>query len=167
MRLSPAQFRPNPRRILLALSAFAALMLAAALVAQYGFGLYPCKLCIYQRYPYIAIAAIGLAAAIFFKSARAHVYAVLLGIVLLLADGGIAGYHAGVELGIFSGPSGCSSGGSGEQTIEEMRAAIMAAPLVTCDQAMAHIFGLSLAAWNAIAAFCASLAAIFFLRKTR
>ena len=119
-------FPRTHRQLLAALALFSAFMLGSALIGQYGFSLYPCDLCIYQR---------------------------------------IACYHTGVEYGWFKGPDACSNTG-GEMTIEEMRAAIMAAPLVTCDQAMAYIFGLSMAAWNAMMAFAAGAATLFRLRKT-
>ena len=41
-----------------------ALLLGGAYVAQYGFDLYPCEMCWWQRYPHFAalvLAAIGLA----------------------------------------------------------------------------------------------------------
>ena len=53
---------------------------------------------------------------------------------------------------IFAGPSACTSDAKTGQTLEEMRAAIMNAQLVPCDQPMAKFLGLSMAMWNAIAA---------------
>ena len=147
-------FPRTHRQLLAALALFSAFMLGSALIGQYGFSLYPCDLCIYQRYPYAAIVAIGLAGWFFVKSRVLLLWLVALCALLLFADAGIAFYHTGVEYGWFKGPDACSNTG-GEMTIEEMRAAIMAAPLVTCDQAMAYIFGLSMAAWNAMMAFAA------------
>ena len=37
-----------------------ALLLAGAYVSQYGFGLYPCELCWWQRYPHFAAVALAL-----------------------------------------------------------------------------------------------------------
>lgn len=158
--------RITSRHGLLLAALFSAMMLSAAFVAQYGFHLHPCDLCIKQRYPYAAIVAIGIGAAFFLKSARAQRLALMLVALLFVVDGGIAFYHAGVELGWFPGPSGCSSASTGNETLEDLRRQIMEAPLVTCDQAMAHVLGLSLAAWNALAAFFAAAATAFYLRKT-
>jgi disulfide bond formation protein DsbB len=146
-------------KCLLRLMAIASLgMLAAALVGQYGFGWHPCDLCLKQRYPYAAIAALGLLGAWFVKSPKLLFAIAWLCVLLFAVDAGIAFYHTGVEMGWFTGPSACSNTGTGEQTLEEMRAAIMNAPLVSCDQAMAYVLGLSLAAWNVLAA---SLLAVF------
>lgn len=155
------------QRLPLVFAMFSLLMLSAALIGQYGFGLYPCHLCMYQRYPYAVIAAIGVLARLFVRSARLLTLACWLCVLLFAVDAGIASYHAGVEWGIFPGPSGCSSSGSTAQTLEELRAEIMNAPLVSCAQAMAYVFGLSLAAWNALAASFMTLFGIYALLRLR
>lgn len=155
----------TPRRILIATAAASALMLAAALVAQYGFGLYPCELCLIQRMPYALIIVAGLFGAYLVKSARTRNYLILLVALFFAVDASIAFYHTGVEAGWFPAPDACASDGGAGQTLEEMRAAIMNAPLVACDQAMAHILGLSLAAWNAIAASILALLTLLAWRR--
>lgn len=155
-------------RLLLALCAlFSFSLLATALIGQYGFGLYPCDLCIYQRIPYAAIVIIGVLGAFLTKSGRWQYILAVLCALLFLVDAGIAGYHTGVELGIFTGPTACSSDGKTGQTLEEMRAAIRNAPLVTCAQAMLYVLGLSMAAWNMIAAIVAFFATSFILLRNR
>ena len=154
-----------PVRIALVLCAvFSFLFLTTALISQYGFGLYPCDLCIYQRIPYAIIIPLSLAGVFLVRSWRGRYVIAVACLLLFLADAGIAGYHAGVESGIFKGPDACSSDGSG-QTLEEIRAAILNAPLVTCAQAMAYFLGLSMAAWNMIAALLTSVLLSFILLK--
>ncbi len=158
---------PSPRPLLLLAAAFSAAMLAVALIGQYGFDLFPCKLCIYQRYPYLAIVLVGLGAAWLVKSPRMLFYALLLVGALFALDAGIAFYHAGVELGWFPGPGGCTNNPSSGQTIEEMLEEIRNAPLVSCDQAMIEVLGLSMAAWNAIAATLAAVGIFWLLARIR
>ena len=145
-------------RLLLLLALASAAILSGALIGQYGFELFPCHLCLLQRYPYMAIIALGGVGALLVKDGRIQWWLTAACAVLFAVDAGIAIYHTGVEMGIFTGPSGCTSSGKTGMTLEEIRAEIMGAPLVSCDQAMAYIFGLSMAAWNAIAA---TLLAIF------
>ena len=155
-------------RVLLLLCAlFSFLMLAVALIGQYGFGLHPCDLCIYQRIPYAAIVFFGLVGAFLPKARRLQYAIAVVCTLLFLVDAGIAGYHTGVETGIFKGPTACSGDGKLGQTLEEIRAAILNAPLVTCEQAMFYVLGLSMAAWNMIAATIAFLASSFILFKNR
>jgi disulfide bond formation protein DsbB len=160
--------RSNPARSLVLAAALASLIiLSAALVSQYGFGLFPCELCIFQRIPYAMIAALGLASAWLIRTERALATVALLCVMLFAADAAIAVYHTGVELKIFPGPSGCTADNSREQTLEEMRRAIMEAQLVPCDQAMAYFMGLSMAAWNALAATVLAVGTGVLLRRIR
>jgi len=159
----------NYRKILVLQALASAVTLSAALISQYGFLLHPCELCLMQRYPYAAVIIIGLLAAWRVKSQRAALFFVLLCVSLFALDASIAFYHTGVELDIFKGPDACSSAGGGEMTLEEMRAEIMNAPLVSCKQAMAHFLGISMAAWNGLAASMFALLSVLgclYVRKT-
>jgi disulfide bond formation protein DsbB len=154
------------RSLVYASSAISAFFLGAALVGQYGFNLHPCELCIAQRVPYALIAMIGLISGMKIVSEPKLRKVAILCIVLFITDAGIAAYHTGVETGIFKGPSACTNDSKPNQTLEEMRAAIMNAQLVPCDQPMAYIFGLSMAAWNMIAASGTALVLTYLLRKS-
>ena len=90
---------------------------------------------------------------------------VLLAGFLFAIDAGIAAYHAGVELHVFPGPAACTNTSQAPQTLEEMRREIMNAPLVACDQPMLEVLGLSMAAWNAIAATLLAAGTFFTLWK--
>jgi disulfide bond formation protein DsbB len=140
---------------LLALAAF--LALATAYTLQYGFGFEPCQLCYWQRYPYMAV--IGVAA---LGVITRYVRLALLAVVLLfIAGAGIAFYHVGVEQGVFALPSGCLAGGTAT-TVEELRAQLSTqAP--ACDQVSVTMLGLSLSAWNGLAASFLALASILAL----
>lgn len=157
----------SARQGLLFCALFSAAALALALIGQYGFSLHPCDLCIMQRYPYAAVMLVGGVGWFLAKSRSLQRALLLLCALLFALDAGIAFYHTGVEYGWFPGPDACSSEAKPGQTLEEMRAAIMGAPLVTCAQAMAYIFGLSMAAWNALAAAAAAMAAFVAWRKTK
>ena len=144
---------PSPmsiKHLLLFLSLASAGVLGGALVGQYGFDLYPCDLCIYQRWPHGVVIAVGLLGALGLKDARQQSAALAVCCLSLLVGAGIAGYHSGVEWGWFAGPDACSAEAGDDLTIEELRAQIAGAPLVSCKQAMAYIFGLSMAVWNAL-----------------
>ena len=147
--------------------AFSAAMLAAAYIAQFGFSLHPCDLCLKQRYPYMAVIAVAGCAWWLAKTPARERFALLLCALLFALDAGIAGYHTGVEYGWFPGPDACSSAATIGMTIEEMRKQLLDAPLVSCSQAMAYIFGLSMAAWNALLATLAAFATLYLWRKTR
>jgi protein dithiol:quinone oxidoreductase len=72
-------------------------MLAYALYAQYGLGLDPCPLCIFQRVGVIALGVAFLAAALQHPRGRGrYVYAVLIGMTAL-ATAGLAVRHLYIQ----------------------------------------------------------------------
>ncbi len=142
-------------RLAAPLVAFAAplLLYGGALVSQYGFGLHPCEMCYWQRWPHGA--AILLAIGAFISPARARPL-VLLAALAILISGAIGVYHAGVEIGWWEGITVCTTNTA--TSLED----ILKVPLVRCDQVQWAFLGLSLAAWNAILSI-GGAAAIFFL----
>lgn len=140
-------------------AAAAAVALGAALISQYGFDLQPCVLCIWQRWPYLAAIVLGLTA---IALRRATPFArILTGLAILavLVSGGIGGFHVGVEQGWWEGTSGCGST-SGADDLNTLRAQIMNAPIVRCDEVAFSLFGLSMAGWNLLYALGVALIAI-------
>ena len=118
-----------------------ALLLAGAYVSEYGFGLYPCEMCWWQRWPHFAAIALALVSTIAEPRRMWIAFAAL----AVLVSGLIGGYHAGVEYGWWQGLTACANtAASGGDALE----AILDAPLVRCDQAAWSLFGISLAGWN-------------------
>ena len=129
----------------------AAALLAAALAFQYIGGLAPCPLCMWQRIPYAAIAAAGIAGALWVPRGAAAPLAALCA-ALFLADAAIAGFHAGVEQGWWRGAEGCSAAAVPAGDIDALRDAVFSAPAAFCDEIAWSLFGLSMAAWNGLIA---------------
>jgi disulfide bond formation protein DsbB len=118
-------------------------LMAGALIAQFRFGLPPCELCWWQRYPHIA--AIGIALlALALRKAPAGIPLVVLAALAIGTSGLIGAFHAGVEYGWWEGLSACSSSKLGNDPL----AAIMNAPLVRCDTAPWTLLGISMAGFN-------------------
>ena len=140
-----ALLRHTPALIVLACLA----ALGTALLAQYVGGLPPCALCIWQRWAYGAAAAAGLAA----MAARGRLRAALAALAGLaqLAGAGIAAFHVGVEQKWWEGLSTCTGSVGAGLSLEELRAAIEAAPMVRCDEVPWSLFGLSIAGYNVLA----------------
>lgn len=147
----------NHRLMLVAFCVISAGALAMAYLAQYGFGLAPCILCLYQRVPFWSVVLIGAAGALWNRYPR-----IFLGTIssLFAVNTVIAFYHTGVEQKWWrSFLEGCSTpdlGGS----IEDLMARIEAAPVTTCDSIpwIDPVLGLSMANWNVV--FCGVLAVI-------
>ena len=128
-------------------------LLLAAFFFQYVWGLAPCALCIWQRWPH-ALAVVSGAGAL------VSPWASLLGLGATLWGVGVALYHSGVELDWWEGPSTCTTTNDiGSLTVDELFAQIEAAPLIRCDEIPWELLGLSMANWNGLATL--GLAAIW------
>jgi disulfide bond formation protein DsbB len=135
-----------------------ALLLGGAFVSQYVFGLYPCEMCWWQRWPHFA--AIGLAL-VSTAVAPQRVW-IALAALAVLVSGLIGGFHAGVEYGWWEGLTACANtAASGGNALQ----AILDAPLVRCDQAPWALFGISLAGWNFLISTGSALAILALLRR--
>lgn len=121
-----------------------AALLAGAYISQYGFGLFPCEMCMWQRWPHFA--ALGLALIGGFLPPRKLWIALAAGAIA--TSGVIGAFHAGVEYGWWEGITGCATamGSGGGSALDS----ILAAPIVRCDTAPWTLFGISLAGWNAL-----------------
>jgi disulfide bond formation protein DsbB len=134
-----------------------ALLLAGAYLSEYGFGLYPCEMCWWQRYAHFAAILLALVS----LAARPQKAWIALAALAILVSGLIGAFHAGVEYGWWEGFTTCSSGfgATGGDPLE----AIMNAPLVRCDTAPWTLAGISLAGFNAIISIASALVIIALL----
>jgi|TARA_R110002020_G_scaffold21154_3_gene71796 disulfide bond formation protein DsbB len=121
-----------------------AALLGGALISQYGFGLYPCEMCMWQRWPHL-VAILLAAAALAFRRISMAVPLVVAAAIAILISGLIGGFHAGVEYDWWEGLTSCSTNlPAGGDLLDS----IMNAPLVRCDVAPWTLFGISLAGFN-------------------
>jgi len=126
-------------------------MLLAALGFQYLGGYPPCPLCHLQRYPYVATLVLGLIALPI--PGRLKALPIWLAAIGFGITAAIGAYHAGIEYGWWAGPDSCSGAvGLDATSIEDLRAALEAAPVVRCDEVAWSLAGISMAGYNALIA---------------
>lgn len=135
--------------------------LLAALTAQYGFGLEPCILCLYQRLPFLLTFVFGLAGWWAARAGRARLAAGWLGASALAfaANSAIATYHTGVERHWWrSAFEACRVGDFSATDSQSLLQTLLKTPDVPCDVIpwADPILGLSMANYNAL--MCAGLA---------
>ena len=134
-------------------------LLGGAYVSQLGFGLVPCEMCWWQRWPHFAALALALLA--YLRSPGKAFVA--LAALAIAASGVIGGFHAGVEYGWWPGLTTCASG---PQVGGDPLAAIFDAPLVRCDVAPWSLLGISLAGWNFLFSLAGALAIFVLLARS-
>lgn len=144
----------------------AGLALASAYVAEYGHGLLPCELCLWQRVPYWAAIGAAVLALLLARFAR-----LLVGLAILFLAGNalLAAYHAGVEWGFWANFLARCTPPPGPQarTVDDLMRALAAAPIIRCDEPAIRVLGLSMAGWNALYAAGSALIAARLLCPAR
>ena len=145
--------RKNPEKIVAMASWLilgGVLPLSVALVAQFGFNLPPCHFCLLQRYPYLVVIAAGIGCLVFERMNLKWRLCVAFGIMALLATAILGLIHSGIESGYLHYTGGCVAQSGAGQSLDDLRAAINAAPLVACNNPLARIAGLTMAGWNVV-----------------
>ena len=155
----PLQYLQAPRYLAIAITIASAVILSAAFISQYGFGLKPCILCLYQRGPYALNITLGLLAFLAtFRYPRLATLLIYLAALSFLTGAVIAGSHVGVEQGWWKGLSSCGGDIVPQNvSIEEMRQSLTHQKIVRCDKPAWLLFGISMAGYN----FAISLALTF------
>jgi len=163
--LGPVQTILDDRRLSCgALALLSAMLLAGALGSQYLGGLEPCSLCVIQRFPHVAVIVFGWLG---FKQGLTDDHRKrllwLIGLCLL-GTAGVGFWHAGIEYGLYSGPSACTGTAAGT-TVEALREQLMTAEIVRCDEIPWSLFGISMAGYNGLISFVAAITAFYAARN--
>ena len=96
------------------------LLYGGALVSQFGFGLHPCEMCYWQRWPHQAAMVLAALALLLRRNDAAMRTLTLLAAVAIAISGAIGIFHAGVEYGFWEGLTTCSTGQSGPIPIDKI-----------------------------------------------
>ena len=90
-----------------------------ALIAEYEFKIIPCKMCLYQRYPYYFIILFSLTYIILKKISVIWYYGIIF--ISLLIGLFLSLWHVGIEQKILSGLSGCSNKINALQSLSQLK----------------------------------------------
>ena len=124
------------------------LSLLIALYIEFFLGYPPCKLCIYQRIPYlisIFITFLGIS----YSKKLIWLYALL---ITFFSSFLLSGYHFGIEKEIFSEFSGCTTNSLNITDKNELLK-LLNSEVNSCKNVDFKIFGLSLASINLLLSF--------------
>ena len=133
--------------ILIVILFFVSLVLISAFVIEYGLNHQPCKLCLYERIPYI-LSILLIIKILFVKKYEKITLFILF--LIFIASAVLAFYHFGIEQGFFSESFVCKVGDlsgtlSKEQLLEQLNK-----NSISCKEVSIRVLGLSLATINTI-----------------
>ena len=123
------------------------LSLISAFIIEYGLGHKPCKLCLYQRYPYYI--SILLLTSIFVLKRNIRIHFLILSIVFFLGAI-VAFYHFGIEQGFFEESTVCETKNLNQVLSKEDLLKQLKQNTISCKDVTFRFLGLSLASINTI-----------------
>ena len=133
----------NKKKFYLFILFYSLLAIFFALYVEHVLGYKPCKLCLYQRMPYIVAIFISFVGYNYFKNDKILILIVVIFSISVL----ISGYHYGIENNIFEEFSGCTA-----NTLEIIDKSELLKSLndnvSSCKDVNFKLFGISLAGIN-------------------
>ena len=147
---------------LISIASFSSMaVILAAYYFEYIGGLFPCKLCYWQRYPHFL--NILIFPLFYFFSMRSLIF---IGTGSMFVSTILAFYHVGVEKKYWQGPNSCSNSSIEGLTTDQLLDQIMSSPIVRCDEIAWELIGISMAGWNVLISFCLFLTLLYcYLKK--
>ena len=133
----------NKKKFYLFILFYSLLAIFFALYVEHVLGYKPCKLCLYQRIPYIVSIFISFVGYNYFKNDKILILILVIFSISVL----ISGYHYGIENNIFEEFSGCTA-----NTLEIIDKSELLKSLndnvSSCKDVNFKLFGISLAGIN-------------------
>ena len=133
----------NKKNFYLFILFYSLLAIFFALYVEYILQYKPCKLCLYQRVPYIVAIFISFVGYNYIKNDKILILVVMIFSISVL----ISGYHYGIENDIFEEFSGCTTGALGIIDKSELLKSLND-NVSSCKDANFILFGISLAGFN-------------------
>ena len=140
------------------ISLFSILIILSALFIEHVLLVQACKLCLYQRIPYIVLIIISFLG-YFFSNKRIWIYLIILTLLVSIV---ISGYHLGIENGIFAEFSGCTNESLNTINKSDLLKSLNNF-LPSCKDVNFELFGLSLATINFLISIALTLITIRYL----
>ena len=135
---------------LLSVLSFLVFSVIFAFFIEYGLDHKPCRLCLYQRYPYYISLFLILIILIFKKYVKLSL--IIIAIVSLIGSI-IAFYHFGIEQGLFNENLVCEVKNLNSNLSKEDILKELSKVNISCKDVTFRVFGLSLASINTVFSF--------------
>tara|TARA_B100000401_G_scaffold397110_1_gene307010 strand:+ start:110 stop:586 length:477 start_codon:yes stop_codon:yes gene_type:complete len=133
----------NKKNFYLFILFYSLLAICFALYVEYILGYKACKLCLYQRVPYIIAIFISFIGYNYFKNDKILILITIIFLISVL----VSGYHYGIENNIFKEFSGCATN-SLEVVDKTELLKSLSDNIISCKDANFKLFGISLAGIN-------------------
>ena len=144
------------KKFLLSVLVFSSLVLLSAFLIEHQLDHKPCKLCLYERFPYF-LSILLIIKMLFVK--KYERFTLLILFLVFFISTFLAFYHFGIEQGFFSETLACTTEDLSKILTKDQLLEQLKQKSISCKDVSFRVLGLSLAAINTIFSFF--LSAIF------
>ena len=137
---------PNRKNFYLIIFFISLVSIVSALYIEYILQYQPCKLCIYQRLPYLAAIFVSFIGFNFFNNDKI----IIIIIMIFTISAIISGYHYGIENNLIQEISSCTNNSLDTLNKSKLLESLNKNMPADCKDATFKILGVSLAAINTI-----------------
>ena len=137
---------PNRKNFYLIIFFISLISIISALYIEYILQYEPCKLCIYQRLPYIAAIFISIVGFNYSTNDKILIITIMVFVISTI----ISGYHFGIENNFIQEFSSCTNNSLDVSNKSKLLETLNKSMPVDCKDATFKILGISLAAINTI-----------------
>ena len=137
---------PKRKSFYLIILSISLISIISALYIEYILNYEPCKLCIYQRLPYITAVLVSFIG--YYYSANDKI--LIITIMIFAISSIISGYHFGIENNLIKEISSCTNNSLDISNKSKLLDSLSKSMPVDCKDATFKILGVSLAAINTI-----------------
>ena len=137
---------PNRKKFYLIILFISLISIISALYIEYILQYEPCKLCIYQRLPYLAAIFISFIGYNYSTNDKILIIIIMIFTISTI----ISGYHFGIENNLIEEISSCTNDSLDISNKSKLLESLSKSMPVDCKDATFKIFGVSLAAINTI-----------------
>ena len=116
------------------------------------YGLEPCKLCVYQRFPYFIVILLAISF-LLINSKNFKKVAFLFYILIFFSSIILSVHHLGVENGLWTSLSNCAADFKKIPNGENLKDYLLNKNYVSCEDVSFKFLGISLAGYNMIISF--------------
>ena len=137
---------PNRKNFYLVILFISLISIISALYIEYILQYEPCKLCIYQRLPYLAAIFISIVGFNYSTNDKILIITIMVFAISVI----ISGYHFGIENNLIQEISSCTNNSLDVSNKSKLLESLNKSMPVDCKDATFKILGISLAAINTI-----------------
>tara|TARA_B100000214_G_scaffold365578_1_gene333497 strand:- start:47 stop:523 length:477 start_codon:yes stop_codon:yes gene_type:complete len=151
-------FLLNRKKFYFLILIYSIISILYAIYVEYYLGFEPCKLCLFQRVPFVMAMIISIIGITFNKNS----YILILLLTVFIISSLFSGYHFGIENNFFNEILGCTSNNLDEINKIEILKSLNTMPN-DCKDVNYRVFGQSLSSLNFLSSFIISILCLIIL----